>query len=178
MMFNITEPANSFEWVVFGRQIFKYVHPGNNPDTVHSGHRDHSRIYLWICGRADSGYQNYKGRQYRKDYGHEIDQGHIPDLCGDFSRDPMIVQAMIVYYGLRQSGMELSSAAAGILVTVLNTGAYMAETVRAGINSVDTGQREGALAMGMSPLKTMFLSYYRRRFATYSQKWQTRFSRI
>ena len=32
----------------------------------------------------------------------------------------------------------------------------MAETVRAGINSVDTGQREGALAMGMSPLKTMF----------------------
>lgn len=52
--------------------------------------------------------------------------------------------------------MELSSAAAGILVTVLNTGAYMAETVRAGINSVDTGQREGALAMGMSPLKTMF----------------------
>ena len=31
----------------------------------------------------------------------------------------------------------------------------MAETVRAGINSIDTGQREGALAMGMSPLKTM-----------------------
>ena len=72
-----------------------------------------------------------------------------------FRGTPMIVQAMIVYYGLRQSGVELSSVAAGVLVTVLNTGAYMAETVRAGINSIDTGQREGALAMGMSPLKTM-----------------------
>ena len=68
----------------------------------------------------------------------------------------MIVQAMIVYYGLRQSGIELSPVAAGVLVTLLNTGAYMAETVRAGINSVDEGQREGALAMGMSPIKTMF----------------------
>ena len=45
---------------------------------------------------------------------------------------------------------------AGILVTLLNTGAYMAETVRAGIGSIDIGQREGAWAMGMSPMKTMF----------------------
>ena len=73
-----------------------------------------------------------------------------------FRGTPMIVQAMIVYYGLRQSGVELSPTVAGILVTLLNTGAYMAETVRAGINSVDPGQREGALAMGMSPLKAMF----------------------
>ena len=41
---------------------------------------------------------------------------------------------------------------AGIIVTVLNTGAYMAETVRAGIKSIDIGQREGALALGMSPI--------------------------
>lgn len=73
-----------------------------------------------------------------------------------FRGTPMIVQAMIVYYGLRQSGIEISPAAAGILVTLLNTGAYMAETVRAGINSIDIGQREGAWAMGMSPMKTMF----------------------
>lgn len=73
-----------------------------------------------------------------------------------FRGTPMIVQAMIVYYGLRQSGVELSPVVAGILVTVLNTGAYMAETVRAGINSIDMGQREGAWAMGMSPMKTMF----------------------
>ncbi|MDY2628542.1 MAG: amino acid ABC transporter permease [Lachnospiraceae bacterium] len=72
-----------------------------------------------------------------------------------FRGTPMIVQAMIVYYGLRQSGVEITPAFAGILVTLLNTGAYMAETVRAGINSIDVGQREGAWAMGMSPMKTM-----------------------
>lgn len=61
----------------------------------------------------------------------------------------------IIYYGLRQLGFDMQPVAAGILVTVLNTGAYMAETVRAGIGSIDIGQREGAWAMGMSPMKTM-----------------------
>lgn len=73
-----------------------------------------------------------------------------------FRGTPMIVQAMIVFYGIRQAGVEMEPSVAGILVTLLNTGAYMAETVRAGINSIDVGQREGALAMGMSPMKTMF----------------------
>ena len=72
-----------------------------------------------------------------------------------FRDTPMIVQAMIIYYGLRQLGFDMQPVAAGILVTVLNTGAYMAETVRAGIGSIDIGQREGAWAMGMSPMKTM-----------------------
>lgn len=72
-----------------------------------------------------------------------------------FRDTPMIVQAMIVYYGIRQFGPEITPVAAGILVTVLNTGAYMAETVRAGIGSIDQGQREGAWVMGMSPFKTM-----------------------
>lgn len=72
-----------------------------------------------------------------------------------FRDTPMIVQAMVVYYGLRQSGVEMTPAFAGILVTVLNTGAYMSETVRGGIGSIDLGQREGAWAMGMSPMKTM-----------------------
>jgi putative lysine transport system permease protein len=74
-----------------------------------------------------------------------------------FRDTPMIVQAMIVYYGIRQMGYEnLTPVFAGILVTVLNTGAYMSETVRAGIKSIDAGQREGALAMGMSPMQAMF----------------------
>lgn len=73
-----------------------------------------------------------------------------------FRGTPMIVQGMIIYYGLRQSGVEISSAVAGILVTVLNTGAYMSETVRAGIKSIDAGQREGGLALGMSPMRAMF----------------------
>lgn len=74
-----------------------------------------------------------------------------------FRDTPMIVQAMVIYYGLRTFGVEITPIPAGILVTFLNTGAYMSETVRAGINSIDIGQREGAYALGMSPLKTMFV---------------------
>lgn len=73
-----------------------------------------------------------------------------------FRDTPMMVQAMIIYFGLRQSDIEIGAVTAGILVTVLNTGAYMAETVRAGIKSIDPGQKEGALALGMSPLLAMF----------------------
>ncbi|MCR5742889.1 MAG: amino acid ABC transporter permease [Lachnospiraceae bacterium] len=73
-----------------------------------------------------------------------------------FRDTPMIVQAMIIYYGIRQMGVNMSPVFAGIFVTLLNTGAYMAETVRAGIGSIEIGQREGAWAMGMSPMKTMF----------------------
>jgi len=72
-----------------------------------------------------------------------------------FRDTPMIVQAMILYYGVRQMGANMTPVFAGILVTVLNTGAYMGETVRGGIGSIDIGQREGAWAMGMSPFKTM-----------------------
>ena len=72
-----------------------------------------------------------------------------------FRDTPMIVQAMIIYYGIKMIGVEVTPVFAGILVTVLNTGAYMAETVRAGIGSIELGQREGAWAMGMSPFKTM-----------------------
>ena len=69
----------------------------------------------------------------------------------------MIVQGMIVYYGLLQADVKITPIAAGILVTVLNTGAYMAETVRGGINSIDKGQKEGAWSLGMSPMLTMIL---------------------
>lgn len=72
-----------------------------------------------------------------------------------FRDTPMIVHAMVIYYGIRLAGGSISPIPAGILVTFLNTGAYMAETVRAGIKSIDVGQREGALALGMSPLKAM-----------------------
>ena len=65
-----------------------------------------------------------------------------------FRDTPMIVQAMIIYYGIRQLGVNMAPVFAGILVTLLNTGAYMAETVRGGIGSIDLGQREGAWAMG------------------------------
>jgi putative lysine transport system permease protein len=73
-----------------------------------------------------------------------------------FRDTPMIVQAMVIYYGLKLTGFAIEPIPAAILVTLLNTGAYMSETVRAGINSIDVGQREGALALGMSPISAMF----------------------
>ena len=66
-----------------------------------------------------------------------------------FRDTPMIVQAMIVYYGIRQMGYEsLTPVFAGILVTVLNTGAYMGETVRAGIGSIEYGTARGRMGHG------------------------------
>ena len=64
-----------------------------------------------------------------------------------FRGTPMIVQGMIIYYGLRQGGVQITPVVAGILVTLLITGAYLSETLRAGIKSIDAGQREGAMAL-------------------------------
>lgn len=73
-----------------------------------------------------------------------------------FRGTPMIVQAMVVYYGTeRVFGLNLSSYGAAILIVTLNTGAYMAETVRGGILSVEPGQIEGAKALGMTHATTM-----------------------
>ncbi len=73
-----------------------------------------------------------------------------------FRGTPMMVQAMVLYYGLKQNGIDISSFNAAILVIMLNTGAYMAETVRGGIISIDNGQFEGGKAMGMSHFTIMF----------------------
>lgn len=74
-----------------------------------------------------------------------------------FRGTPMMVQAMVIYYGIRQVYDGLSPFGAAVLVTLLNTGAYMAETVRGGIISIDPGQTEGAKALGMGHFTTMFL---------------------
>ena len=76
-----------------------------------------------------------------------------------FRGTPMVLQAVFVYYGLPYfSGntMQFQSVwLAAILVVSVNTGAYMAETVRGGILSIDPGQTEGAKAIGMNHWQTM-----------------------
>lgn len=75
---------------------------------------------------------------------------------GFFRGTPMMVQAVLMYYGFVQlTGQRISPLLAGLIVVSINTGAYMAETVRGGILSVDPGQTEGAKAIGMSHLRTM-----------------------
>ncbi len=79
-----------------------------------------------------------------------------------FRGTPMVLQAVFIYYGLPyftdqqimfrgNSGLWL----AAIIVVSINTGAYMAESVRGGIISIDPGQTEGAKAIGMTHVQAM-----------------------
>lgn len=73
-----------------------------------------------------------------------------------FRGTPMIVQAVFIYYGLLQVfGIKMGMWQAGFFIVSINTGAYMAETVRGGIVSIDPGQTEGAKAIGMNHVQTM-----------------------
>ena len=75
-----------------------------------------------------------------------------------FRGTPMMLQAAFIYYGTAQVfGINLGMWSAAIIIVSVNTGAYMAETVRGGILSIDPGQREGARAIGMSQFQTMLL---------------------
>jgi putative lysine transport system permease protein len=73
-----------------------------------------------------------------------------------FRGTPMIVQAVVIYYGLMEMyGIDMTPFSAGLLVVSINTGAYMAEIVRGGIESIDKGQTEAAHAIGMTHAQTM-----------------------
>ena len=73
-----------------------------------------------------------------------------------FRSTPMIVQAMVIYYGCAQMfGLNLPQLLAGFLIVSINPGAYLSEIMRGGIQSVDPGQREAAAAIGMTHGQTM-----------------------
>ena len=76
-----------------------------------------------------------------------------------FRGTPMVLQAVFIYYGLpyfTDNALRFDSVwAAAILIVSINTGAYMAESVRGGIISIDPGQTEGAKAIGMTHVQTM-----------------------
>jgi His/Glu/Gln/Arg/opine family amino acid ABC transporter permease subunit len=73
-----------------------------------------------------------------------------------FRGTPMMVQAMFIYYGIMMVfNINMDKMFAAFLIVSVNTGAYMAETVRGGILSIDEGQTEGAKAIGMTHFQTM-----------------------
>jgi putative lysine transport system permease protein len=75
-----------------------------------------------------------------------------------FRGTPMIVQAMVIFYGLpvlTKGSLNLDPLPAALLIVSINTGAYMAEMIRGGVDSVDPGQLEGAQAIGMSHFQAM-----------------------
>ena len=75
-----------------------------------------------------------------------------------FRGTPMIVQAMVIYYGAMQAGLIARGTpipVVAIFIVSINTGAYMAEIIRGGIISVDKGQKEAAQAIGMTHWQSM-----------------------
>ncbi|PUB11949.1 amino acid ABC transporter permease [Paenisporosarcina sp. OV554] len=63
---------------------------------------------------------------------------------------PLLVQIFVIYYGLPQIGIALDPISSGVLALSLNAGAYLSESFRASILSVDNGQMEASMAMGMT----------------------------
>ncbi len=68
---------------------------------------------------------------------------------------PLLVQVLLVVYGLPQLGIRLPRMTLCIIALVINSGAYMAELIRAGLQSVEKGQVEAAESLGMSSGQTM-----------------------
>ncbi len=68
---------------------------------------------------------------------------------------PLYLQIFFFFLALPQLGIVLSGTLAGVVALGLNYGAYMSEIFRAGIASVGKGQREAAMAIGMTPTQTM-----------------------
>ncbi len=88
---------------------------------------------------------------------HKILNGIIAVYIEIFRGTPMMVQAMVIYWGYAflNGGNTLPLIPAGIFIVSINTGAYMAEIVRGGIMSIDKGQFEGAYSVGMTHFQAM-----------------------
>ena len=67
-----------------------------------------------------------------------------------FRGTPLLVQVLLIYLALPQIGIVLGALSSGVIALSLNYGAYLSEMIRSGILSVPTGQREAALALGLS----------------------------
>ena len=82
--------------------------------------------------------------------------GFCSFYVGFFRGTPMVVQLLLFYYVLLPIiGIKISSVEVSVLVFSLNSGAYISEMMRAGIQSVDPGQMEAGRAVGLSFGATM-----------------------
>jgi polar amino acid transport system permease protein len=68
---------------------------------------------------------------------------------------PLLAQLYFFYFGLPSLGIRMPEEATGILALTLNSGAYMAEIIRAGVQSISYGQIEAAMSSGLSYLQRM-----------------------
>jgi polar amino acid transport system permease protein len=70
---------------------------------------------------------------------------------------PLLVTIFLVYFGLPGIGLTLSAFISGAIALGLNSAAFMAEIVRAGLQSIDPGQTEAAKSIGLSEAQTALL---------------------
>ncbi|MFJ5624555.1 amino acid ABC transporter permease [Peribacillus loiseleuriae] len=69
---------------------------------------------------------------------------------------PFIVQLFFIYFGLNTiPWISMDKTTAGIVTVAINAGAYFAEIIRAGIQSIDSGQAEAARSLGLTSTQTM-----------------------
>ncbi|MGF6097133.1 cystine ABC transporter permease [Pseudomonas sp. 18175] len=72
-----------------------------------------------------------------------------------FRGTPLLVQLFMMYYGLPQVGIELDPIPAALIGLSLNMAAYICETLRAAISSIERGQWEAAASIGMTRVQTL-----------------------
>jgi glutamine transport system permease protein len=81
-----------------------------------------------------------------------IAKGYVDAIRGT----PFIVQLFFIYFGVNSlQVISLNSTTAGIITVAINAGAYFAEIIRAGIQSIDKGQTEAARSIGFTSAQTM-----------------------
>lgn len=68
---------------------------------------------------------------------------------------PLLVQLYLIYFGLPYLKINIPSFWCGVIALVLNSGAYVAEIVRAGLESIPKGQKEASTALGLSHFQAM-----------------------
>lgn len=68
---------------------------------------------------------------------------------------PTLIQIFMIYFGLPQLGLRLPPFLAGVVALALNEGAYIAEILRSGLGAIPRGQRESAVALGMSSFQSL-----------------------
>lgn len=72
-----------------------------------------------------------------------------------FRGTPVLVQVLFIFYGLPQLlGGPINALVAGIAAIAVNSGAYISEIVRGGVQSIERGQREAGLSLGLSRRQT------------------------
>lgn len=71
-----------------------------------------------------------------------------------FRETPLLVQIYVIFYGLPQLGVMLPASVCGVIAMVLNDGAFIAEIIRGGLQSIDRGQTEAAESLGFTRVQT------------------------